>query len=82
MSPLIEVRVPDGDEYEDAEVIELHVNEGDTVQAMDSLITIESGKASMDIPAPFAGVVRALKLNLGDPATAGKLIAVLEVEAS
>lgn len=72
-----EVLVPDvgGD---GVEVIEVLVSEGDSVNAEDSLVTVESDKASMDIPAPFAGTVTSLKVKVGDKISEGDLLALIE----
>ncbi|WP_018692419.1 pyruvate dehydrogenase complex dihydrolipoyllysine-residue acetyltransferase [Algicola sagamiensis] len=77
MANIKEVFAPDvgGDEVE---VIELCVEPGESVEAEDSLITVESDKASMDIPAPFAGVIKELKVAVGDKVSEGTLIAMLE----
>ncbi|MBR9906913.1 MAG: dihydrolipoyllysine-residue acetyltransferase [Gammaproteobacteria bacterium] len=77
MADLVEVKAPDvgGDEVE---VIEILVNKGDSVEAEDSLITVESDKASMDIPAPFAGVVAEMKVKVGDKIKEGDLLAMFE----
>ncbi|MBX3644521.1 MAG: dihydrolipoyl dehydrogenase [Rubrivivax sp.] len=77
---LIEVKVPDIGDFKDVAVIELLVKPGDTVQAEQSLITVESDKASMEIPSSAAGVVKELKLALGDKVNEGALILVLEGE--
>ena len=58
MTQLIEVKVPDIGGFQDVPVIEIAVKPGDTVKAEDSLVTLESDKATMDVPAPAAGVVR------------------------
>lgn len=73
-----EVHVPDigGDEVE---VTEIMVKVGDTVAAEQSLITVEGDKASMEVPAPFAGVVKEIKINTGDKVSTGSLIMVFEV---
>ena len=63
---LIEVRVPDIGDFKDVAVIELLVKPGDTVKAEQSLITVESDKASMEIPSSAAGTVKELKVKLGD----------------
>ena len=76
--PLQEVRVPDIGDFSDVEVIEILVAPGDTVAAEDSLITLESDKASMEIPAPAAGTIRDLKIQLGDKLSEGDVIALLE----
>jgi dihydrolipoamide dehydrogenase len=78
---LIEVKVPDIGDFKDVAVIELLVKPGDTIQAEQSLITVESDKASMEIPSSAAGVVKELKLALGDKINEGSLILLLEGEA-
>jgi dihydrolipoamide dehydrogenase len=83
MSQLIEVTVPDLGDFADVEVIEILVAVGDSIQAEDSLITVESDKASMEIPSSSSGVVKELKLALGDSISTGSLILMLdEAEAS
>ena len=77
----VEVRVPDIGDFKDVAVIELLVKPGDTVQVEQSLITIESDKASMEIPSSHAGVVKELKIKVGDTVNIGDLIAMLEGEA-
>ncbi|MEN0613178.1 pyruvate dehydrogenase complex dihydrolipoyllysine-residue acetyltransferase [Klebsiella indica] len=76
-----DVNVPDigGDEVE---VTEVMVKVGDKVEAEQSLITVEGDKASMEVPAPFAGVVKELKVNVGDKVSTGSLIMVFEVEGA
>ncbi len=74
----IEVKVPDIGDFKEIPVIEVFVKVGDTVKAEDSLVTLESDKATMDVPSPAAGVVREMKLKLGDKASEGTLILVLE----
>ncbi|MBQ0186636.1 pyruvate dehydrogenase complex dihydrolipoyllysine-residue acetyltransferase [Enterobacter hormaechei] len=76
-----EVNVPDigGDEVE---VTEILVKVGDTVAAEQSLITVEGDKASMEVPAPFAGTVKEIKINTGDKVSTGSLIMVFEVEGA
>ncbi|HYD77417.1 dihydrolipoyllysine-residue acetyltransferase [Ramlibacter sp.] len=78
----IEVRVPDIGDFKDVAVIELLVKPGDAVQVEQSLITVESDKASMEIPSSAAGVVKELKVALGDKVNIGDLIAVLEGAAA
>jgi len=78
MSQLIEVKVPDIGDFTDIPVIEISVKAGDTVKAEDSLITLESDKATMDVPSPAAGVVKEVKVSLGDKVSEGSLIVVLE----
>jgi pyruvate dehydrogenase E2 component (dihydrolipoamide acetyltransferase) len=79
MAALTEVRVPDIGDYKDVEVIEVLVAPGDSVTAEQSLITLESDKASMEIPSPVAGVVKELKVKLGDKVSEGALVLMLEV---
>jgi len=79
---LIEVKVPDIGDFEDVAVIELLVKPGDTVKAEQSLITIESDKASMEIPSSAAGVVKELKVKLGDKVRQGSLVLLLEGESA
>ena len=74
----IEVKVPDIGDFKDVAVIELLVKPGDTVKAEQSLITVESDKASMEIPSSHAGVVKELKVALGDKVNQGSLVAILE----
>jgi pyruvate dehydrogenase E2 component (dihydrolipoamide acetyltransferase) len=76
-SQTIEVRVPDIGDFKDVAVIEVLVKPGDTVNNEQSLITVESDKASMEIPSSAAGVVKELKVKLGDKVNAGDLIAVV-----
>ena len=80
MSDLIEIKVPDIGGVSGVEVIEILVNEGDIIQQEDSLITVESDKASMEIPTATAGIVKSLKVQLGDQVSEGSII--LELEAS
>jgi pyruvate dehydrogenase E2 component (dihydrolipoamide acetyltransferase) len=74
-----QVLVPDIGDFHDVEVIEVLVAVGDTVRADQTLITLESDKATMEIPSPAAGVVRSLAVSLGDKLSEGSLIATLEV---
>jgi pyruvate dehydrogenase E2 component (dihydrolipoamide acetyltransferase) len=75
---LVEVKVPDIGDFEEVEVIELLVKPGDTVKAEQSLITVESDKASMEIPSSHAGVVKELKVKLGDKVKEGSLVLMIE----
>ncbi len=77
---LEEILVPDIGDFSSVDVIEVLVAEGDTVEVEDSLITLESDKASMDIPAPKAGVVKQLKIAVGDKVSEGSLIMLLETK--
>ncbi len=78
MSQMIEVKVPDIGDFESVEVIELLVAEGDTIAVDDSLITVESDKASMEIPSSHSGVVKKLSLNIGDRVSEGDVILLLQ----
>jgi pyruvate dehydrogenase E2 component (dihydrolipoamide acetyltransferase) len=73
-----EVTVPDIGDFKDVEVIEVLVKPGDTIAAEQSLITVESDKATMEIPAPGAGVVKELRIKVGDKVSQGSLILTLE----
>jgi pyruvate dehydrogenase E2 component (dihydrolipoamide acetyltransferase) len=75
----VEVKVPDIGDFKEVEVIELLVKPGDTIQAEQSLITVESDKASMEIPSSASGVVKELKVKLGDKVAEGSLVLLLEV---
>ena len=75
---LVEVKVPDIGDFDEVAVIELLVKPGDTVKAEQSLITVESDKASMEIPSSTAGVVKELKVQLGDKVKEGSVVLVLE----
>ena len=74
----VEVRVPDIGDFKDVAVIELLVKVGDTIKLEQSLFTVESDKASMEIPSPAAGVVKELKVKIGDTVNIGDLVALLE----
>jgi pyruvate dehydrogenase E2 component (dihydrolipoamide acetyltransferase) len=74
----VEVKVPDIGDFKDVSVIEVLVKPGDTIKAEQSLITVESDKASMEIPSSAAGVLKELKVKVGDKVNVGDLLAVLE----
>jgi pyruvate dehydrogenase E2 component (dihydrolipoyllysine-residue acetyltransferase) len=74
-----EVTVPDIGDFSEVPVIEVLVAAGDTVAAEDPLVTLESDKASMDVPAPFAGVVQELRVNVGDKVAQGSPLLLIEV---
>jgi pyruvate dehydrogenase E2 component (dihydrolipoamide acetyltransferase) len=78
----VEVKVPDIGDFKEVEVIELLVKAGDTVAVDQSLLTVESDKASMEIPSSHAGVVKELKVKLGDKVAEGTLVLVLEAAAA
>ncbi len=78
----MEVKVPDIGDFKDVEVIEILVKPGDVVAVEQSLITVESDKASMEIPSSAAGVVKALRVKLGDKVSEGSVLLDLEADAS
>jgi len=78
MAELKEARVPDIGDYSDVPVIEVLVAVGDTVAKDQGLITLESDKATLEVPAPFAGVVKELKVKLGDTLSEGSVVAMIE----
>ncbi|MBL8479754.1 MAG: dihydrolipoamide acetyltransferase, partial [Sterolibacteriaceae bacterium] len=82
MANIVEVKVPDIGDFKDVPVIELLVKVGDTVKAEDSLITLESDKATMDVPSPVSGVVTELKLKVGDKVAEGSLVALIDSAAA
>jgi dihydrolipoamide dehydrogenase len=75
----IEVKVPDIGDFKDIPVIEIFVKPGDAVAAEDSLITLESDKATMDVPSPSAGTVKSVNVKAGDKVSEGSVIVVLDV---
>ena len=79
---LIDVKVPDIGDFDNVAVIEVLVKEGDTVKAEQSLITVESDKASMEIPSSHAGVVKAVLVKLGDKVSEGSVVLQLEAEGA
>jgi dihydrolipoamide dehydrogenase len=76
---IIDIKVPDIGDFKDVAVIELLVKPGDAIQAEQSLVTVESDKASMEIPSSHAGVVQALKVKLGDKVSEGSVLLALDV---
>ena len=82
MSGAIEVQVPDIGDFKDVAVIEVLVKPGDTVKAEQSLITVESDKASMEIPSSAAGVVKEVRVKVGDTVNMGSALVLLEGEAA
>ena len=78
MADLKEARVPDIGDYSDVPVIEILVAVGDTVAKDQGLVTLESDKATLEVPAPFAGVVKELKVKLGDTLSEGSVVAMIE----
>ena len=79
---LVEVKVPDIGDFKEVEVIELLVKAGDTVAVDQSLLTVESDKASMEIPSSHAGVVKELKVKLGDKVAEGSLVLLIEAQGA
>jgi len=82
MSQLIEVKVPDIGDFKDVPVIEVAVKPGDSVEAEATLLTLESDKATMDVPSPVAGVVKEIKVVVGDKVAEGTLVVILEAGAA
>jgi pyruvate dehydrogenase E2 component (dihydrolipoamide acetyltransferase) len=78
MAEVKEVAVPDIGDFDEVPVIEVLVSPGDTVAEEDPLVTLESDKATMDVPAPFAGVVQDLKVNVGDKVSQGTALLLIE----
>lgn len=81
MSNLIEVKVPDIGDFDEVDVIEVLVAEGDRIEEDQSLITVESDKASMEIPSSAAGIVKSLKVKVGDKVSEGTVLLELEPDA-
>ena len=81
MDTVLEVKVPDIGEFKDVDVIEVMVKPGDTVGIDDPLIAIESEKATMEVPAPYGGVIKDIKVKLGDKVSEGSLILTLAAAA-
>ena len=79
MAEIKEARVPDIGDYSDVPVIEVLVTVGDTVSQDQGLVTLESDKATLEVPSPFAGVVKELKVKLGDTLSEGSVVAMIEV---
>src|SRR5574343_1517357 len=79
---LLDIKVPDIGDFDEVAVIELLVKPGDTVKAEQRLLTVESDKASMEIPSSHAGLVRELKVQLGDKVSEGSVVLVLDAEGA
>ena len=75
---MTEIRVPDIGDFQDVPIIEIHVSPGDEVAVEDPLVTLESDKATMDVPAPEAGTVKQLSVQIGDRVSEGSVILTLE----
>ena len=82
MADLIEVKVPDIGDFKDVPVIEVLVRPGEAVKTEQPLITLESDKASMDVPSPLDGVVKEIRVKVGDKVSEGALILIAEAEAA
>ncbi|HEX7027894.1 MAG TPA: biotin/lipoyl-containing protein, partial [Gammaproteobacteria bacterium] len=80
MAKELKVEVPDIGEFADVDVVEILVKPGDQVNAEDSLLTLETDKATMEIPSPAAGKVKEILTKVGDKVSKGTVIAVLEAE--
>ena len=80
MSNVQKIELPDIGDFDEVEIIEILVNVGDTIEADDSIVTLESDKASMEIPSPAAGIVKELHINVGDKVSQGTVILSLESE--
>jgi len=78
MGSVIEVKVPDIGDFKDIPIIEVLVKPGDRIKKEDSLVTLESDKATMEVPAPEAGVIKELKVKLGDKVSEGSVLVLLE----
>jgi dihydrolipoamide dehydrogenase len=79
---VLDVAVPDLGDFTDVPVIEIHVTPGDEVAVEDPLVTLESDKATMDVPAPFAGVVKQLRVKIGDRVSEGSVLLTLEEDSA
>jgi dihydrolipoamide dehydrogenase len=77
-----EVRVPDIGDFTDVPVIEIHISPGDEVAVEDPLVTLESDKATMDVPAPLAGVIKQLQVKIGDRVSEGSVLVTLEADSA
>ena len=75
---MTEIRVPDIGDFTDVPVIEIHVSPGDEVALEDPLVTLESDKATMDVPAPEAGTIAQLRVKIGDRVSEGSVLLTLE----
>ena len=82
MKNIKEIPVPDIGDFDEVEVIEILVSAGDQVEAEDSLISLESDKATMEIPSPEAGIVKEVKVSIGDKVSLGNVILLLESSAA
>ncbi len=82
MAQLIEVKIPDIGDFKDVPIIDLCVKPGDTVKAEDALLTLESDKATIDVPSPVDGILKAFQVKVGDTVSEGTVVAVIETSES
>ena len=82
MSQIIEIKVPDIGDYKDVPVIEVLVKPGDKIEKEQSIVVLESDKATMDVPSPLDGIVKEIIIKIGDKASEGTPVLVLEVGSS
>ncbi len=82
MAEIKQVVVPDIGDYKDVSIIEVMVKAGDTISAEDNLVTLETDKAAMDVPSPYTGVIKELKIKVGDKVSQGSLILLMESSAT
>ena len=82
MSNLINIQVPDIGDYKNIPVIEIFVKVGDTVAVEDSLLTLESDKATLDVPSSHAGIIKEIKVKVGDKISEGSVVVVLEANTT
>ena len=82
MAALKEIHVPDIGDFKEVEVVEILVKPGDTIAKEASLVSLESDKATMEIPSPAAGVVKELRVKIGDKVAEGSLLLIMEASES
>ncbi len=82
MGELKEILLPDIGDFENVDVVEILVAPGDEISVEDSLLVLESDKATMEIPSPFAGTVKELRVGVGDQVSRGAVLAILDVGAA
>jgi pyruvate dehydrogenase E2 component (dihydrolipoamide acetyltransferase) len=82
MSQLIDIKVPDIGDYKDVPVIEVLVKAGDLVEKEQSIVVLESDKATMDVPSSHSGVVKEVKVKVGDSISEGAIVLILEESGS
>ncbi len=79
---VIDIPVPDIGDFADVPIIEIHVSAGDEVSVEDPLVTLESDKATMDVPAPFAGIVKQMRVSIGDRVSEGSVLLTLDTDST